>query len=56
MPEKNTAITPTREGRSALSRPFGWGASPFRAMQRLVDDMDRMLAASVGGFRCQKAR
>jgi HSP20 family protein len=42
MADKNTA-TPAREGRRAgLSRPFGWGASPFSAFQRLADEMDRM--------------
>ena len=43
MAEKNTAITPTREGRrQGLGRPSGWSSSPFRALQRLSDEMDRM--------------
>jgi HSP20 family protein len=43
MAEKDTAITSTREGRrTGLSRPFGFGGSPFRALQRISDEMDRM--------------
>ncbi|MBI4265828.1 MAG: Hsp20/alpha crystallin family protein [Acidobacteria bacterium] len=33
-------MTPTREGR--LTRPFGGGGGPFRTLQRLADEMDRM--------------
>jgi HSP20 family protein len=43
MADKDTAITPTREGRGqSVSRPFGWHASPFSALQRFTDQMDRM--------------
>jgi HSP20 family protein len=43
MAEKDTAITPTRHGRSTgLGRPIGFGGSPFRLMQRFADEMDRM--------------
>jgi len=41
MAEKDTAIT-RETRRPGLSRPHGWGASPFRALQRLSDEMDRM--------------
>ena len=42
MPERQTAMTPTREERRLrLTRP-GWGGSPFRALQRMADEMDRM--------------
>jgi HSP20 family protein len=43
MPEKQTAITPTREDRRlGVTRPSDWGGSPFRALQRMADQMDRM--------------
>ena len=43
MAERQTAMTPTRgERRLGLSRPSGWGSSPFRALQRMADEMDRM--------------
>ncbi|MGH2437370.1 MAG: hypothetical protein ACRDFA_10280, partial [bacterium] len=43
MAERQTAMTPTREERRlGLSRPRGWGGSPFSALQRFADDMDRM--------------
>jgi HSP20 family protein len=42
MAEKPTAITPTRsEHRLGRSRPFG-GGSPFNALQRFADEVDRM--------------
>lgn len=43
MAERHTAMTPTREERSqGLTRPWGWGGSPFRTLQRMADEMDRM--------------
>ena len=43
MAEKDTSITPTREGRVARYDPFGgWGANPFRSLQRFADEIDRM--------------
>jgi hypothetical protein len=39
-------ITPTRgEHRLGLTRPWDWGGSPFNAVQRMVDEMDRTPAA-----------
>ena len=44
MAEKHTSMTPSREERSlGRSRTMDWVESPFRAMQRLADEMDRML-------------
>jgi HSP20 family protein len=34
--------TPREERQLGLSRPTQWSNSPFRAMQRLADEMDRM--------------
>lgn len=43
MAERQTAMTPTREERRlGLTRPDTWGGSPFRALQRMADEMDRM--------------
>ena len=43
MPEKQNAMTPTREDRQlGVTRPLNWGDSPFRALQRMADQMDRM--------------
>jgi HSP20 family protein len=43
MAEKQSALTPTREERRlGLRRPWSWDESPFRALQRMADDMDRM--------------
>jgi HSP20 family protein len=43
MAERQTAMTPTREERRlGVSSPSGWSASPFRALQRMADEMDRM--------------
>ena len=43
MADRPTAMTPAREERrTGLSRPLGWGGNPFRAMQRLSEEMDRM--------------
>jgi HSP20 family protein len=43
MPEKQSGITPTRqERRLARNTPFGLGGGPFRSLQRLADEMDRM--------------
>jgi HSP20 family protein len=43
MPERHRALTPAREERRpGLARPAGWGASPFRALQRMADEMDHM--------------
>jgi HSP20 family protein len=43
MAEKQNAMTPTREARRlGVTRPSNWGGSPFRALQRMADQMDRM--------------
>ena len=43
MADKQGALTPTREERRlGRARPWGWDVSPFRAMQRMADEMDRM--------------
>jgi HSP20 family protein len=43
MAEKQSALTPTREERRpGLRRPWSGDVSPFRALQRMADDMDRM--------------
>ena len=43
MADKQGALTPTREERHlGRTRPWGWDASPLRAMQRMADEMDRM--------------
>jgi HSP20 family protein len=43
MAERQSAMTPRHEERRLeLSRPQEWGGSPFRALQRLADEMDRM--------------
>jgi HSP20 family protein len=43
MAERQTAMTPTREGRQiGLSRASGFGSSPSRTLQRFADEMDRM--------------
>lgn len=44
MAERDTSITPIREPRRlARYDPFGgWGANPFRSLQRFADEMDRM--------------
>jgi HSP20 family protein len=43
MAEKQNATTPARdERRLGMTRPSNWGASPFRALQRMADQMDRM--------------
>jgi len=34
--------TPREERQLGLSRPTQWSSNPFRAMQRLADEMDRM--------------
>lgn len=40
---QSSAITPVREERRPFrNRPFGWGGSPFGALQRFADEMDRM--------------
>ena len=41
MAERQTSITPRREERG-LTRAWDWGESPFRALQRMADQMDRM--------------
>lgn len=41
MAERHSAITPRREERG-LTRRWDWGESPFRALQRMADEMDRM--------------
>ena len=43
MAEKQTSITPARqEQRLGRSRPYGWSGSPFNALRRFADDIDRM--------------
>jgi HSP20 family protein len=43
MADRQTGITPTREGRQVgLSRPSGLSSGPFRTLQRFADEMDRM--------------
>ena len=43
MAEKHGALTPTREEhRLGRTRPWGWDAGPFRTMQRMADEMDRI--------------
>jgi HSP20 family protein len=43
MAEKQGALTPRREEtRLERRRPWGWDMSPFRAMQRMADEMDRL--------------
>ena len=43
MAEKQSALTPTRQERGlGRTRPWGWDVSPFRAFQRMADEMDRM--------------
>lgn len=43
MAERGNAITPTREERRLARRtPDRWGSTPFRALQRLADEIDRM--------------
>lgn len=42
MAERQTAMTPTRDDRRLGQRPSGWGGSPFRTLQRMADEMDRM--------------
>ena len=43
MAERQTAITPTHEdSRSARQRPSSWQSSPFNALQRFADEIDRM--------------
>jgi HSP20 family protein len=43
MPEKQNAMTSTRDDRRpGVTRPSNWGGGPFRALQRMADQMDRM--------------
>jgi HSP20 family protein len=43
MADKQSALTPTREERRfGLTRPSAWDLSPFRTLQRMSDEMDRM--------------
>jgi HSP20 family protein len=43
MAEKEGAMTPTRhEQRAGRNWPSAWDRSPFNAMQRFADDMDRL--------------
>jgi HSP20 family protein len=43
MADKESEIVPVRERRLARG-PLAWGGSPFNAMQRFADEMDRMFA------------
>jgi HSP20 family protein len=43
MAEKQNAMSPAREERRlGMTKPSNWGGSPFRALQRMADQMDRM--------------
>ena len=43
MAERQSATTPAREeGRLARRQPYGWEGSPFSALQRFADEMDRV--------------
>ena len=43
MAERQTGMTPAgEERRGGLTRPSEWGGSPFRSLQRMADEMDRM--------------
>jgi len=43
MEERGTAITPAREERPLVrGAPSGWSQTPFRALQRLADEVDRL--------------
>jgi HSP20 family protein len=43
MADRDTGIKSTRdEGRLTRSTPSGWAQSPFRTLQRLSDEFDRM--------------
>jgi HSP20 family protein len=43
MAQRESALTPTRtERQSGMARPWGRNASPFTALQRMADEMDRM--------------
>lgn len=50
MAERQTAMAPRREERGLL-RPWGRGRSPFRALQRMMDQMDRMFEDLWSGRR-----
>jgi HSP20 family protein len=55
MAEKSNALTPTREeNRRELRRPWGSEWSPFRALHRMADEMDRMIEDA--GFSRRGAR
>lgn len=55
MADKQSALTPTREeSRRDLRRPMGSDWSPFRALHRMADEMDRMIEDV--GFGRQWAR
>lgn len=57
MAERGTAITPKREERGlAQSSPIGWSVSPFRALQRFADEVDRMFEDFGFGGRSSSAR
>jgi HSP20 family protein len=44
MAERQSAMTPAREERRlGATRPSRWGGSPFRSLQRMADELDRML-------------
>jgi HSP20 family protein len=43
MAEKQSALTPAREERRlGRTRPWGWDVGPFRALQRMADEMDSL--------------
>ena len=43
MAERHTAMTPAREEHRLGRTVRPWGGSPFTALQRLADEMDRMV-------------
>jgi len=42
MAEKQGALARGEERRLGRARPWGWDISPFRAMQRMADEMERI--------------
>ena len=57
MAEKQTAMTPAREERRLrTTRPWDWGGSPFPALQRIADQMERMFDDFGFGPRWTRSR
>lgn len=56
MAERQGTLVPTREQRRVgRTRPLGSDAGPFRAMQRLADEMDRMFDDFGFGHRWRRS-